>query len=171
MRLSTEIYEIGIGHCKKISSAGNAGNGFRYVWHDIARRYFNLECFPDNNEELQYLIWNAGNEHPLSDAEKIVLASTMDRVIVSSHDKPRLLAAFREYASNHPNSSFLEQVSLIALADIKLGNKIAWLQHSWSEFYFSPDYDENDIPTYHDLSGAWDLFEQFDELKAGDFNS
>jgi hypothetical protein len=75
------------------------------------------------------LIWNAGNKHPLSDAEKI------------------------------------------ALADITRGNKIAWLQHSWSEFYFSPDYDENDTQTYHDLSGAWGLFEQFDELKAGDLNS
>jgi hypothetical protein len=167
MRLSTEIYEVGIGHCEKIGSVGNTYNGFRYVWHDIARRYFHLECFPDDDEELQVLIWNAGNEHSLSDAEKIVLASTMDRVTVSSTDKPRLLSAFQEYGSNHPNSSFLEQAQLIMPVDIKPGNKIAWLQHSWSEFCFAPNYDEDEIPVYHDLSGAWDLFKQFDKLKAG----
>lgn len=166
----TEIYTVGKDHCKKIGETRNAFRGAMYVWNHIAQQYFGLELFPSFDEELQRRIWNANNEHPLTDDEIIVLASTMDRVVVDYKDVDRLVSAFGAYAAKHPNSSFGEQAEIIKQADIQPGQKIAWCQTTVGEFLFAPVYEEDDETgeetecRFDDLSTAWDLFEQFDNL-------
>ncbi|AUG84890.1 hypothetical protein Athena1_0010 [Vibrio phage Athena1] len=161
----TEIYSIGDNHCCEIGETQNAWRGAMYVWNQIAQKYFGLESFPHFDEEMQRRVWNANNEHTLTNAESIVLASTMDNVTVKAGDIPRLVVAFEEYAKDNPNSSIGEQAEIIKNSDLLPEQKIAWNQTSVCEFNFSSEYDEeNDEYTYSDLSGSWDLFEQIDNL-------
>ncbi len=167
---STEIYAVGENYCSFIGETKNAWRGAMYVWDDIARRYFNLECFPSfGNDDIKKIIWNAGNEHDLTEHELIVLASTMDRVVFSYKDLDRLTDAFDKYYEEHKNSSIGDQSKIIKRCDLTSDKKIAWNQTSINEFQFSPDYyeDENgeEIIIYNDLSGAWDLFEQLDSIR------
>ncbi|MGD1524647.1 hypothetical protein [Vibrio harveyi] len=165
----TEIYSIGERHCCQLGETKNAFRSAMYVWNHIAQKYFNLDCFPHFDEEMQRRVWNAGNEHPLTDAELIVLASTMDRVSVKVSDAPRLIEAFKAYSAEHPNSSIGEQAMIIesGLDSLKPDQLIAWCQTSVSSFHFLAEYNEDeDEYEYSDLSDAWDLFEQFDYLKA-----
>lgn len=166
---STEIYLVSKASCDKAGETRNAWRGAMYVWSDIAKRYFGLDSFPMFDESMMRRIWNAGNEKPLSDAEKIVLASTMDNVVVKVSDKQRLIDAFDEYAKAHPDSSIGEQSDLIKEHDVGDNEFIAWCQTTVSEFNFEPECDEDgEIVSYNDLSNAWDLFEQFDQLTTAD---
>lgn len=163
----TEIYSLSKNHCNKIGEIKNAWRGAMYVWSNIAEKYFGLESFPFLDEAMQKRIWNAGNEHPLTDDELIVLASTMDRVTVKAKDIHRLVEAFDKYAEGNPNSSIAEQALVIKSAEIPDDSVIAFNQTSVGDFAFSPERNEdNDEYIYSDLSGSWDLFEQFDAIKA-----
>lgn len=162
---STEIYAVTPNSCQDIANIRNAWRGAMYVWNDIAKRYFGLQSFPHFDEKMAKRIWNAGNEKPLILSERIVLASTMDRVTVKSSDAKRLCDAFDEYAAAHPNSSIGEQSEVIKNYQFGDGEKIAWCQTNVCEFQFSPEYDEEENPTYNDLSSSWDLFEQIDETE------
>ncbi|UOL47404.1 hypothetical protein vBVpPvVp04M_00010 [Vibrio phage vB_Vp_PvVp04_M] len=161
----TEIYSIGNEHCCKIGEIKNTHRGAMFVWNQIAQKYFNLERFPFFDEEMQMRIWNAGNERDLTNAELIVLSSTMDNVTVKASDIDRLVTAFEEYAKDNPNSSMGEQAAIIKEAELLPEYKIAWCQTSVCSFAFYPEYDEEtDEYTYSELSNSWDLFEQFDKL-------
>lgn len=162
----TEIYSISASHCSELGETQNAWRGAMYVWNQIAIKYFGLEGFPHFDEQMRRRIWNASNEHQLTDAEIIVLASTMDRVIVKANDIPRLVSSFEEYAKEHPNSSLGEQAEIIKSSQFAPEDYIAWCQTSVTSFHFLPAYIESkDEYVYHDLSDGWDLFEQFERVK------
>lgn len=163
----TEIFSLSKSHCHKIAEIKNAWRGSMYVWNGIAKKYFDLENFPFMDLDMQSRIWNAGNEHPLTDDELIVLASTMDFVTIKAKDIPRLVEAFDKYAEANPNSSLAEQSLAIKSAEIPTDSLIAFNQTSVGDFAFSPTYNQDsDEYIYSDLSRAWDLFEQFDAIKA-----
>ena len=159
----TEIYSVGHNHCELIGEVSNAFRGAMYVWSQIAKKYFSLEYFPTFDEGLQSRIWNAQNEHPLTEAEVTVLTSTMDNVVVKSSDVPRLVKAFEEYAQDNPHSSLGEQAELIKSAELEDNQYVAWCQTSVCDFAFSPEIKDDDTLTYNDLSNAWDLFDQIDD--------
>ncbi|APF79512.1 hypothetical protein [Vibrio cholerae] len=162
----TEIYSISDKHCYHLGETQNAWRGAMYVWNQIAQKYFGLEGFPHFDENMRKRVWNANNEHQLTDAEIIVLASTMDRVMVKVADVPRLIKAFEEYGKEHPNSSIGEQAEIIKASELSPEGFIAWCQTSVTSFHFEPTYiEENDECVYHDLSDGWDLFEQFEYVK------
>lgn len=159
---TTELYVVGENYCNQIGETENAWRGAMYIWDDIAKRYFNLKCFPIESD-MRMRIWNAHSEHDLSEAEKIVLLSTMDRVLVSQKDLPRLIYAFREYGASHENSSLNAQADIIENTEIESEHKVGWNQTSVNGFHFAPDYDEElDEYIYDDLSSGWDLFAQLD---------
>jgi len=161
----TEIYVVGDQVCEQVGFTENAWRGAMYVWHDIAKRYFGLAGFPSFDESMMHRIWNAGNEKPITLVEKVVLASTMDRVTVKHSDLNRLADLFDEYAKSHPNSSIGQQseiIKAVAASGKYDGLKLAWCQTSVCEFHFKPDYDDDDNPSFNSLSDAWDLFEQID---------
>lgn len=163
----TEIYSVTKDSCNKLGETKNAHRGAMYVWNDISKRYFGLDMFPIFDEKMQRRVWNAGDEHKLSEFETIVLASTMDRVTVKAKDAGRLVKAFEAYAENHPNSSLGEQAKVIKDAVLEPGDKISWCQTSVCDFQFSPQYNEDsDTYIYDDLEDSWDLFEQFDALSS-----
>lgn len=151
---------------KEIGITLNPWRGAMYVWNQIAQKYFGLEGFPFFDHELQRRVWNAGNEHALTDHELIVLASTMDKVFVNQRDLSALIEAFELYAAEHPNSSLGEQAQLIKQADIEPHQYLVWDQNSVAPCYFKPTHDDRGSVTYSDLSQAWDLFEQFHRIKA-----
>ena len=154
----TEIYSVGENHCEYLGETKNAWRGAMYVWNSIAQKYFGLDGFPIFDDSMQKRIWNADNEHDLPEHEKIVLASTMDSVVVKKSDIGKLVTAFEQYAIEHPNSSIGEQLEIIKHSNLEDGHMIAWLQTSVSEFCFAPDYDDDENPIYNDLSSAWSLF-------------
>lgn len=179
----TEIYSIGKNHCEKIGETKNAWRGAMYVWNQIAEKYFGLKSFPHFDESLQRKIWNAGNYHHLTEAELIVLASTMDDASVKKSDIPKLIKAFEEYHKEHPNSSFLEQAEIIKNAELLDDQKISWNQTSvnWykyrprilsmdeyiEEFELDPEEiegieEDEDIVIYEDISNLWDIFDQIE---------
>ena len=163
----TEIYAVSNGQSSPFQTAEirNAHRGAMYVWNQIARDYFDLEMFPYSDEEKQKEVWNAGQHKPLSDAEKTVLVSTMDRASVLSKDLPKLIEAFREYGSAHPNSSYLEQAGVLKAfsQSIKEDQRIVWNQTSVNAdlLFCDVDHDEDDeeILTVN-LDEHWNVFEQ-----------
>lgn len=159
---STEIYVIGKNQCELIGETKNAWRGAMYVWNDIAKRYFGWGGFPTFGLVMQSRVWNAHNYHTLTRSERIVLASTMDRVTVKVSDIPQLLLAFNEYGAQHPNSSLTEQAALIAAGSFQDGQYLAWNQTSVNEFYWANGWDDNNCPVYADISDRWDLFEHLD---------
>ncbi len=144
-----------LGECR------NAFRGAMYVWHDMATRYFHLEGFPHFDEKLQRRVWNAGNEFPLTNAELIVLASTMDKATVSKDGIDRLLEAFKEYGADHENSSIAEQAGLISeqRKNIPDGYCIAWIQTSVSDGWFSFWNEDGDSMTCN-MPEHFDVIEQ-----------
>lgn len=146
---------IFIGECR------NAFRGAMYVWNDIATRYFDLECYPMFDSEMQSRVWNAGNEKPLTGAELIVLASTMDKAIVKKSDVDPLLEAFKEYGSQHEHSSLSEQADLIDKNrnEIPDGYDLAWIQTSVTGGWFRT-WDEETEQCVCNLTDAFDLIEQ-----------
>lgn len=109
-----------------------------YIWNDIARRYFGLEGFPIGLGLAASGIWNADSTYPLTLTEKIVLRSTMDRMVIKTAFVEPLYDAFMIYGTAHPDSSFSEQAQLIKqwFGDDKSDERfIAWNQTSVSEFW------------------------------------
>ena len=158
----TEIFSISPNHCHSLGETQNAWKGAMYIWNQIAQKYFGLESFPAFDRGMQKRVWNANNEHPLTDDEIIVLGSTMDRVFVKAQDVPRLVEAFERYAKDNPNSSIGEQAEVIKAAKLAPEHGIAWCQTSVTDFHFEATYfEKSDEYLYHDLSDGWDLFEQF----------
>lgn len=162
---ATEIYAIGKDHCTHIGDAKNAWRGAMFVWNQIAIDYFKLDGFPHFDLELQKRVWNAHSSHPLTDAEMIVLTSTMDDVSVKPKDVDRLLAAFDKYAADHPQSSIGDQAELIRAFKLKEDSLIVWNQTSINCFKYEPEEGEDGL-VYEDISPLWDLFEQFDSIKS-----
>ncbi len=161
----TQIYAV--KENEELIFIGECRNAFRsamYVWNDMAKRYFGLECFPHFDEKMQSRVWNAGNEKPLNKSEEIVLASTMDRATVKKESIAQLLAAFTEYGSAHENSSILEQAKLIEaqLDEIPDGYTLAWIQTSVCDGWFR-EYDDDTEDYICDLSGSFDVIEQLTE--------
>lgn len=150
---------IFIGECR------NAFRGAMYVWTDIAKRYFGLECFPHFDGDMQHRVWNAGNEKPLTNAELIVLVSTMDKATVGKSGIDELLAAFREYGANHGHSSISEQAELINESQTKIpdGYSLAWIQTSvCGEGWFGV-WDEEGEKYTCNMSESFDVIQQVNE--------
>lgn len=166
----TELYRIG-KDAGEIGSTGNSWRGAMQVWTYIAKQYCGFDNFPMSFGETgtadQNKVWNAHTTHPLTDAEKIVLLSTMDRVVVSHSNIPKLLAAFREYGAAHADSSLDEQANVIANAEWSEGSFLAFNQTSVSEFwgqvYVEPENedDEGEYVLYDPRTSTdhWELFE------------
>lgn len=177
----TEIYTLGKEHCEQIGETKNAWRGAMYVWNEISIKYLGLERFPMFDESLQRKVWNAAKYYTLTDAEKIVLASTMDNVTVKKSDIPKLIEAFEEYHKENPNSSLSEQAEIIKNAELLDDHVIAWNQTSVNWYKYRPRYisledymeqnelepedvegfeEDEEIPIYEDISDTYDLFEQ-----------
>lgn len=159
----TQIYAVTKNSCRQVAEIRNAFRGAMYVWNDMSTRYFGLKSFPMFDPVMMNRIWNAQNEHEITDFEQVVLLSTMDRVVVNSADRGRLTDAFDRYAAAHPNSSLGEQSEAIKAFEFSDGELISWCQTSVGDFQFAPEYnEETDDYKYSDLPDAWDLFKQLD---------
>lgn len=164
----TEIFAVSKNSHDLIGETKNSWRSAMYVWNYVSRKYFCLPLFPFLDDEMQMKIWNAYNHHSLPDHEVIVLLSTMDRATVKSCDLPWLIHAFEKFSTEHPDSSLGEQAEILKNASLSEDQLIAWNQTSIGEFCFSPiQNDDGEILEFHDLSNAFDLFQAFDEYKAG----
>ena len=128
----------------------NAWRGAMYVWDQIARDHFGLDSFPFMGD-MQSKVWNADKDNGLSEYERIVLNSTMDKATVNKAGLEKLIAAFDEYGINHPNSSISEQAkALKELSDnLEDDELIAWQQTSVGEFWGEIDWDEDGEAVYY----------------------
>jgi hypothetical protein len=166
---TTSIYRLGRDP-GEIGETRNAWLGAMYVWNFVARQYCGLENFPFSNDAQARKVWNAHTNPKMLEHERIVLMSTMDNATVDGADASRLVEAMRKFGSEHPNSSFNEQADIIAGADLKPGDKIAWLQTSVSEFWGAAweDDEDDDInggrTVWYDPQTQNDHFDVFEEL-------
>lgn len=150
---------IFLGECR------NAFRGAMYVWSDISKRYFGLDGFPPFDLDMQSRVWNAGNEKPLTEAELIVLASTMDKAIVDPAGIQQLLVAFVEYGEAHENSSISEQAEIInkSIPEIPDGYALAWIQTSVCADGWFVNWDKENEVDIADLSESFDVIQQVSE--------
>ncbi len=110
----TQIYVVTPESCELIGETQNAWIDPMYVWNQISVDRFGLSSFPMFDDEMRIYVWNAEKyTDSITDAEIVVLKSTMDNVTVDSKDVERLLKAFDEYGQQHPNSSIGEQAAII----------------------------------------------------------
>jgi hypothetical protein len=110
-------------------------------------------------------IWQLVNDERLSRTEKIVLASTLDKVLVKGEDIPELLTAFREFDgdTNLPAQAdgieiLLKEYDVTAIGFNQTSvNSCRWVNYEMGE-------DEEFTPyNYLECSDHWWLFDQFKE--------
>ena len=163
---ATEIFAVSDGkEPLTIGETRNAHRGAMHVWNQISRDYFNLEGFPFFDKDNQSKVWNADKTHQLSDSEKIVLLSTMDRAAVKNEDINKLIIAFREYGADHPNSSYIEQAGLIDayVKNLDEFDFVAWNQTSVNGDLLFCDYrqdEDGEEICAVDTSKLWSIFDE-----------
>ncbi len=170
----TEIYKFNKeGQAEMIGEVKNAFRGAMAVWtilekkylpkyvpswaFDLDKEYSRMGTF-DRGGAAQ--IWNLVDDSRLSEAEKIVLSSTFDNVVVMVADIPKLVAAFRAFEGD---TSLAEQADLIEGATDLIA--IAWNQTSvngdaWQSDTSVIEDDDEFYPPYNILkeNKHWDLF-------------
>lgn len=160
---STELFLVKADDILFIGECKNSWRSGMYVWEDIAKRYFKVAGFMSYSDELQRKIWNAQHYYALSEAETIVLLSTMDNILVKYADAEKLITAFREYGAQHPNSSFTEQADIIQRS-IDNGSFteeycLVWNQISVGDLWCDTEANDDDPEAIRvDLQDACDLF-------------
>jgi hypothetical protein len=171
----TELYRLG-KNPECIGKVNNSWRGAMYVWTDIAKRYFGLEHFPMFDEAMRMKVWNASGYHPnMPTHDRIVLASTMDNVVVYGRDMQRAIDAFEKYGAEHPNSSLSEQAKILRATEFGPDDAAAWNQTSVNEFWGyvhgeESEDGEQDVSFYDLKSDAKehsDAFEKLDTVKGG----
>lgn len=167
---STEIFflEDGTNEWEQIGETKNAFRSAMYVWNEIAKKYFKLDCFPGFfDKKMMGRIWNAQNEHKLKECEHAVLLSTMDGAFFESKDINRVINFFFEYGQDNPNSSLTEQAEILSnfSDDGNRSGVFAFLQTSVSDFgfeYYCEDTEEY-VSNFDSNEKKFNIVEQFDE--------
>lgn len=165
----TTIYKMG-DNSSTIADISNGHRGAMYVWNQIAKKYFDQDRFPMFDEKLASKIWNAHKHAPLTDAETIVLMSTMDKSTVNNDGLSKLIAAFEVYGGEHDISSFSEQAEKLKNTKLSDNEFIGWQQTSCGEFWGETGWDEEtEEAIYYDPNVGdihFDIIQEFNEFKS-----
>ena len=137
---TTNIFRLG-SEPREIASIKNSWRGAKYVWNDMAKRYWGLQSFPMFDDGNRSKVWNTYRHKKLPEHEKIVLLSTMDNAVVFGRDAKVVADAFERYGREHPDSSLIEQAETLRRAELKPDDAVAWQQTSVGEFW-GGKYDE-----------------------------
>lgn len=138
----TVIYGVkSNGVVEFIGETKNAWRGAMHVWVKLSKAY-GIE--DDSDSERFRSLWRMADKGILTNFENIVLKSTFDNVVVKKEDIPKLTDAVREYDKKYPNSSLLEQITIIEDTILKdqamIG--ICWNQTSINRNPWVDGYDE-----------------------------
>lgn len=163
----TEIFKINKdGKGEFIGETKNSFRGAMAIWSHLEKKYlpnegqFNRFVMGKMNE-----VWDLAKGDRITEAEKRVMQSTFDNVLVKKENLPKLLEYFRNFETE---TSLSEQAEIIEEAIEKDNNLIAigWNQTSvngdnWSNW---GGYDEEtDEPIPYDINTMdkhWYLFSE-----------
>ena len=106
--------------------------------------------------------------------DRIVIASTFDRVMVRRTEIPKLLDAISSYISRFDGGNLVDMVEeLQKLAEDRVCYAVCWNQTSVSDTWYVRDDDEEDSRLY-DISkdeDHWFLFDELERINANDSQS
>ena len=183
---TVEIYGFNRdGICDRYVEVRNAWRGAMAVWMDLEKRYLppyylrtddgretqlavsRVTAMASRGENPMREIWDLTNNDALAEAEKIVLTSTFDNVLVKAEDCKEVIEAFRAYPGD---TNLKEQADAIErlIADPEC-TAIGWNQTSVSadNWMNAGGYDEEteeSIPyNYMTMEGHWWMFEEKEE--------
>ncbi|WP_028983311.1 hypothetical protein [Sporolactobacillus terrae] len=137
----TEIYGVkSNGEVTFIDETENSWRGGMHVWTKLCEKYGIRGGMFGGFEKL----WKMADTGKLLEFENVVLKSTFDNVVAKKEELPILLAAFREYDKQFPNSSLVEQCEIIEKEILKNDEMIAvcWNQTSVNSNPWIEDYNE-----------------------------
>jgi hypothetical protein len=111
----TEIYAvIENGDVKHHDEIRNAWRGAPAVWNDMGKRYGKMGA-----GQLMYqpsvaeAVWGLARDKSVPEDERLVMASTFDRVVIMRKDFPRLIDAMEKFIKKYSDTSIGEQADII----------------------------------------------------------
>lgn len=153
----TEIYKFKKnGDSEFIGETQNAFRGAMAIWSIIEERYLPKQRFPRVNDTTEIKeVWKLYESEEISEVDKLVLATTFDRVIVKKEHIPLVLDAMRKFEGS---TTLKEQADIIE--DTYKNDEdliaIAWNQTSVNHGYWESDTSilhselEKDHPLYEE---------------------
>jgi len=160
----------------EIESYAEFRNSFRsayLVWHNMSKKYLGMEVPLHDNEEMRK-VWNLFKTSFIPMEDRIVIASTFDRVMVRRTEIPKLLDAISSYISRFDGGNLVDMVEeLQKLAEDRVCYAVCWNQTSVSDTWYVRDDDEEDSRLY-DISkdeDHWFLFDELERINANDSQS
>lgn len=171
----TTIYKVPEkGEIENYAEFKNAWRGALNVWTEMAKRYLGMEMLPMFREGGMRPVWDLSEDPEIPENDRIVMASTFDNVMVEREDLPRLVEAYRDFATRFEPGSLLEQAEVLEkLAADPTCFAVCWNQTSvnsdtWMKPEGDPDIEDDYRLRMYDISkdnGHWFLFE--DEAAEG----
>lgn len=125
----TEMYKVTTnGDVEEYAEFGNAFLGAFNVWREMSKHYLGFESLHDQATESVWGLWKS-HEVPMND--RIVMASTFDRVMVRRESLPRLIEAIRDFSTRFSAGHLLQQAdTLERLAQDDTCYAVCWNQTS-----------------------------------------
>lgn len=123
----TEIYAFDQdGNAYLFGSANNSWHGAPFIWNTMANKYLNTKMNFSNVDSIIELV----DDDRVELYEKVMLASTLDKVIVTREQFPILLSSFEKFIKTHSVTNNLrEQTKLISdIYDDKSVTALGWCQ-------------------------------------------
>lgn len=175
----TELYNIDKkGDVKQFIELENAFRGAMSIWMRLEEKY--LEPLPPTYERTVSTavkknhrvfdmigireIWALFYDEKVSRADKIVLGSTFDGVIVLKENFSELLEAMTAFIKECNTTSLDEQIKVIKKLDKKEDSiGICWNQTSVNGGNWEERYDEKDNPIPYNINiniDHWNLFNE-----------
>lgn len=166
----TEIYGFNKnGKAYEIAEIGNSHRGAMAVWTLLEKKYLPPTQFmriisSDGAQEL----WDLYKDKRLTEAERIVLMSTFDKVIINKENIVKLLDAFRQfegYTSLKEQADAIEQEikankNIIAIAF----NQTSVNADTWDNYNYNEKKEESYPYNIKKQNDHWELFEELARL-------
>jgi len=166
------------GEVEEVKTFRNSTIFGMVIWVEMCERYFHDRSWYTHGESGA--LWKLAKDPRVSETDRIVLATTFDRVMVKKENFPRLIEAMKKWADVNDGYNHIGGV-IECLEELQQDNSCHavcwWLTSSSDNPWKVRDYDEEDEyddPHYYDISKAdtkencyhWFLFDELDKKAA-----
>lgn len=161
----TELYKVcKDGHVESYAEFRNSHRGASLVWMQMSRRYLGRDANLLNMEP----VWDLWRNQSVPLADRIVMASTFDNVMVRRTEFKRLCDAIAEYCQRIDGGTLPEQAQAITqLLDDDDCIAVCWNQTSVNAdgtwWVYDDDEDDDDDGRAYNINADHDHWYLFDE--------
>lgn len=169
----TEIYGFRKdGQCEWRLDIRNAWRGAMAVWQDLEKRYLppirrSTRLFSFTEGETKD-IWELFYCPRLSTAERIVMGTTFDNVLVRAADVPKILEAFRDYPGETNLKEQADAIEKLCANDdcVAIGwNQTSVSANTWANAGgYDEEKDESMPYNFMTMDRHWWLFDEKGQL-------